>query len=502
MLPDVLGPASWADDFVAMHAAPDGPALVARVQAATAVFLTHATANGIQLAFGPDKTAALLPPAVVFDASLGGSDSEGASWLPILDGITSAVQRLPLVQAYKHLGGIITSGATIVPELHYRHSQAAWSLRPLKGPLFGNPSIPISTRRHLLRSLVVSKFAFSTATVELHVQGHWRLWARFYTALWRALQPRTVSVQRAHSFAVLHLAQAVTPPLALARARAGLLLRIVEHGPATLRHLLFLQWEADASRSWLGMLQHDIRHVALYCPAAGLLLEEPSPVRALIAAVQADRSWWNRQICAAERLCLQDLQAWHDRQSVPLSKQPLAPAAPDLPYACPFCESRFALRKHRGTHIARRHGLPSPARLFSYHPTCLVCLRFYHTLARLQRHLKGSPSCLRRTCLLAPPLDMRAIAESEAAETGSAKRLRAGQWQEYNAAPPALLSAGPAQPTRDELRQLLDDDAPLSLLADPPANTALLCWALEEASYRTREPPRATATSFWHRRIS
>ena len=59
-------------------------------------------------------------------------------------------------------------------------------------------------------------------------------------------------------------------------------------------------------------------------------------------------------------------------------------------------------------------------------------------------------------------------------------------------------------PRGTSLRQLLDDDAPLSLslLADPPANTALLCWALEEASYRTREPPRATATSFWHRRIS
>ena len=98
-------------------------------------------------------------------------------------------------------------------------------------------------------------------------------------------------------------------------------------------------------------------------------------------------------------------------------------------------------------------------------------------------------------------LDGRAIAEAEAAEAKRAKNLRAGHWQEYFAAPPVLPSAGPAQPTRDELRQLLDDDAPLSLLADPPANTALLCWALEEASYRTREPPRAAATCFWHRRI-
>eukprot|EP00439_Symbiodinium_sp_Y106_P065084 s1597_g10.t1 len=168
----------------------------------------------------------------------------------------------------------------------------------------------------------------------------------------------------------------------------------------------------------------------------------------------------------------------HDRQIA--AKAP--PPVPDLPYACPFCDFRFALRKHRGTHIAERHGLPSPARLFSYHPACLVCLRYYHTIARLQRHLKGSPSCLRRTCLLVPPMDVRAIAAAEAAENQKARSLRAGHWQGYAAALPVLLTAGPAQPTRDELRQLLDDDAPLSLLADPPANTAFLCWALEPAT--------------------
>ena len=502
--PTVLGPASWADDFVAMHAAADGPSLLARVRAATSVFLTHATANGIQLAFGPEKTAALLPPAVGFGAHPGIHKQGNTSWLEITDGITGAVQCLPLVQAYKHLGGIVTSGPTVVPEIHYRHSQAAWSLRPLRGPLFGNPSIPISTRRHLLRSLVVSKFLLSTATIELHVHGHWRLWARFYVALWSALQPRTTPMRRAHSFAVLHLAQAVSPPLAFARARAGLLLRILEHGPATLRHLLFLQWEADAERSWLGLLRQDIQHVALYCPAAGLLLTESSPVRALIAAVQEDRTWWRRQILAAERLCLKDLQGWYAKQAAsrPSRPFPASEPAPELPFACPFCDSRFALRKHRGTHSARRHKIPSPARLFSFHPACLVCLRYYHTIARLQRHLKGSPPCLRRTCLLAPPMDVHAITVAEDAGNRKAHNIRAGQWQEYAAAQPVLPTAGPVQPTRDELRQLLDDDAPLSLLADSPANTALLCWAIEEASYRTREPPRTAAASFWHRRIS
>ena len=146
-------------------------------------------------------------------------------------------------------------------------------------------------------------------------------------ALWRALQPRSAGQHKAHSFQVLHLAQAVTPPLALARARAGLLLRIIEHGPASLRQLLFLQWEANPQRSWLGQLEHDIRHVSLYCPAARLLLDDPSPVHALVAAIQDDRTWWKRQIRAADRLCLQDLRTWSARQS----EVPAVPSASQAP---------------------------------------------------------------------------------------------------------------------------------------------------------------------------
>ena len=98
-------------------------------------------------------------------------------------------------------------------------------------------------------------------------------------------------------------------------------------------------------------------------------------------------------------------------------------------------------------------------------------------------------------------MDFESIAAAEAADTKKARGLRAGQWQTFTAAPPPLIAVGPAQPTRAELRDLLLEDAPLSLLYDPPADLTLQCWALDEAGYRTVEPPRAEATSFWHRRI-
>ena len=503
--PAVLGPASWADDFAVMHAAATAINLVAEVRAVTSVYLTHATANGIQLAFGADKTAAVFPATVAFQTGLGFCVQDGEISLPVLDETTGLFHDLPVVQAYKHLGNIVTSGGTTVPEINYRFSQAAWSLKPLRHTLFANPSISLVTRRLLLQSLVVSKFAFSTAAIVLRVSGHWRLWAKLYTRLWSALQPRRTSEHRAHSYTILHTAHAATPPLALAKARAGLLLRLLERGPATLRQLVFLQWQAAPDSSWLGQFIADIQHVGLYQQAARTLLSQSCPISSLITAVQDDRTWWKRQINAATKQCHQDLDAWHKERAsgllVPPSQHKEVEVTAVPAFACPFCDARFSLRKHLGTHVARRHGLPCPARLFAHHPTCVACLRYFHTMPRAQRHLKGSRKCLLRASRLLSPLSLQEIKEVEATDAKRRSKLQAGQWELYTAAPPPLQAFGPPQPTRAVLRDMLAEDSPLSLLSDPVVDPAFLCWVTGEIQLSTREPPRSDAPSFWHQRI-
>ena len=503
--PSILGPASWADDFAAMHAATTPERLVHTVKAVTGVYLTHATANGIQLAFGADKTAAVFSPKVAFQEGLGFRFGEAETCLPIQDKITGCWHDLPVVQAYKHLGSVVTSAGTVIPEINFRFSQAAWSLKPLKHMLFANPSIGVATRRMLLQSLIVSKFAFSAAAIVMSTSSHWRLWAKLYTRLWGALQPKNAQGHRAHSYMVLHTAQAATPPLALAKARAGLLLRLLERGPATLRQLVFLQWQAAPEGSWLGQFIGDIRHVGLYMPAARTLLAEKCPISSLVAAIQDERTWWKRQINAAVKQCLLDLKAWQQdyvrRQSVPGTPPAALPVPVRLPFQCPFCDSSFALRKHLGTHIARRHGLPCPARLYAHHRTCVACLRYFHTIPRVQRHLKGSRKCLLRASRLLAPLCLQEVREVEQADAERQRKVKAGQWELYSAAPPPIQALGPAQPSREELRAWLQEDAPLTLLHDPVVDSAFLCWVTGEICLTTVEPPRTGTVSFWHKRI-
>ena len=506
--PIALGPASWADDFAALHRASTPSSLVHVVRAATEMYLTHATSNGIELAFAPDKTAAVLPPRVSFQEALG-LDRDGDSFtLPVRDGITGHIHQMPVVQAYKHLGGIVTSAHTVVPEIHFRHSQACWTLRPLRGTLFGNPSSHLGTRRHLLQALVVSKFVFGSATLVLSVAGHFRLWARLYTALFRALQPKTALQGKLHSYAVLGTAAACTPPLALAKARAGFLSRLLRFGPATLRQLLWLHWEADPGQSWFGQVLGDIKHVSMYCAGAKVLLHDPCPVTALLTAVSEDAAWWRRQVQAAVRVCLQDLRDWKPAPVADTTADP-APYAdvPDgksldtMDFECPMCPAKFPLRKHLGVHLARAHAVVAPARLYSPHPTCVACLRYFHTLPRLQQHFKSAKSCLLRAAELMPPMTLSEVKTAELTDKTRLKKLKAGGWQHYTSAPPILPAFGPHQPSRGELRERLGEDAPLSLLADPAVDLGVREWVQSEASYTTKEPKRTGTASFWSRRV-
>ncbi|CAE7293014.1 CFDP2 [Symbiodinium sp. CCMP2592] len=501
--PRTLPPASWADDFAAMLSADSPAQTVSKVRDTTSAFLTHATSIGMQLSFAVDKTAALLPPAVLFAGVCEPAprDSPYEYFIPVRDDITGQEVRLPAVQAYKHLGGIVTCSASLLPEVYYRFSQCTWTLRPLRGSLFGNPSIPLPLRRTLLGSLVATKFTFGSATMELHVAYQWRLWARLYTSIWKALLPRSSAVSKIHSYEILRQAQALAPPLALAKARASLYLRVLEHGPATLLHLWWLQWESAPGRSWLAMLLGDLEYVALYCPAVRLVLDSPIPLVALTEALLQDRTWWRRQINAATRIYFADLERWaHQRIEQAVGPTP-APSQAAQAYSCPFCTASFPLKKHLSVHIARRHGLPAPKRLFAPHATCLACLKHFHSIPRAQNHLKSVPRCLERVHLLMPPMELSEVKAIEQADRAYQKRIRSGCWQAFDANRPVLQAYGPPQPTRAELLSALGEEAPISLLVQPPPNPAFTAWVCNSLHARTCEPPRAGTRSFWWRRI-
>ena len=359
--------------------------------------MEQADALGIELTFAVDKTASLLSdleaqsPPILYD-------SEGR-FLRVRSAVTGKDHRLPVVDVYKHLGGIATASGTPVPEISYRHA-LAWSVvRPLRARLFSAVGIPFSTRCHLLRSLALSKYAFGSAALSLSSGIHRRLWAKHYVALWRTLWRRRQGDPYRHSYAVLSDVGAPTPPLALALARA---VQISTHGPDTLLHLLQVHWCECPKRSWLGQVLGDIHHVAQYVRAAGTLVETGAPLRFLLEAVQDEPRWWVRQVKSACRQAQRDMAAWCSgpgRVVLPGSCDGGCPdAGADHPFQCLWCGLVSIL--HGLTKSFHRPGTWHMAPPVSVVLNALGRFRGISSICALPMLACGGPACSFRVTLL------------------------------------------------------------------------------------------------------
>ena len=415
----------------------------------------------MQLTFAPDKTAAMLS-RVSGQIVPVREDSEG-QFLPIVSPVTGTCHRLPVVSAYRHLGGIATVSGTPAPEIGFRHSLALKAVRPLRARLFSAYGIPFSTRCLLLRSLVMSRYMFGGAALPLRAAVHKRLWAKHFVALWRVLWRRLPGEHCRHSYAVLGTARAPTPPLALALSRAVLFRQLLASGPSSLLLLLFVHWIESPRHAWLGMLLEDVQHVAQYLPEVREVSASADWLCAMVQRLRDSPQWWVGRVKAAIRCAVAEMQPWCaqvrcQRQVEGPSQSPRGSAAlpeavpaptvfGDLPFSCYWCQARFRLRKHLFVvHLARSHQVFAPARHLAHGVTCVSCLRCYHTVSRHQQHLKRTDQCLLRTCLLVPCLSLDEIKLGEAGVVKTAKQIRKGDWgglRCHRAGTPGLRASAP-----------------------------------------------------------
>ena len=470
---------------------------------------------GMTIKFGTEKTAVVL--SELARASVGDmleTDQAGQDVVSVRDTARGETHQLPAVRAYKHLGGILVSTASPTPDLYHRYSRAAGTARPLKKALFGSRQFELTVRRNLLSSLVLSKYTHTAAAVVLRSACHLRLWERHYVALWRHLCPRAKPDAQPHPYQVLHMAQAPSPPLALANTRAHFLLKLVKAGNEALLVLLCDHHLLHPASSWLGQLCEDVRSVSQFLPHVRLLLPEGTEVSALVQAAKDDPRWWLTQVRKASKLFQHELRKWVNAEGRPLvgTEQPVpvcplsdqVPTShPLLPFKCDVCDKRFRLRKHVAVHAARAHGHLSPSRHYAITEHCAACLRYYGVVTQVQQHLKASPSCLLRCSQLYPPLSKDEIARIEAPTKGRLKSLRAGNWRSFTGLPPPTrvpLVFGPRLPTaseRESGRDVSEEVLLPELRRTYRPSRAIETWIQGHIDGRSTEGPRCSAARFW-----
>ena len=323
-----LGAPSWADDFALPQTGKDAPDLLRRVVDSVRVLVSHARFLGMVIKFGEEKTAALISSMVVrSEHSCIQSDAEYAHFLWVRDDIDGTFHKLPVVEVYKHLGGVATSNCSPAPDLNHRFARACGVVKPLSRRLFSSQAFELSVRRTLLRSLALSKYVHTGAALVLGSAIHQRLWDRHYIALWRHLVRRHSASVQAHPFRVLHAAKATAPPLALAQSRASFLRKLFSQGPKTLLTLLYDHWIAHRSSSWLRQLQDDIAYAKQYLPELGDLLAPGHEVEGLLASMDESPAWWPQKLKAVEKMFKQDLDKWLSQPVVSATQPVEGPSA-------------------------------------------------------------------------------------------------------------------------------------------------------------------------------
>ena len=128
-------------------------------------------------------------------------------------------------------------------------------------------------------------------------------------------------------------------------------------------------------------------------------------------------------------------------------------------------------------------------------------MKCYHTIPRMQMHLKRSDDCMRRTCLLLRPLTVPEVHEVEADDKKRAKRLLAGAWQTYDVVAPPVVALGPSLLTKDERIDACGESLDLGTLSrlyqpEPDFHR----WIEHSIQSRSSEGPRTGTVSFWSHR--
>ena len=123
------------------------------------------------------------------------------------------------------------------------------------------------------------------------------------------------------------------------------------------------------------------------------------------------------------------------------------------------------LRKNLGSHEYLKHAQWSPVRHFAHGPFCVACHTWWHSVRRVQVHMRQDNGCLARAVHIVPPLTKDQILQLEASDREREQAVHKGAWTKHVRVQPPQRLLGPPTPTRAERHDCLGEDLLLSELS-------------------------------------
>ncbi|CAE7339529.1 unnamed protein product [Symbiodinium sp. CCMP2456] len=243
--------ATWADDSSWILWDWDPLQLLTKTARLSSLILSHCMSHGMKPNLGRNKTAVLIKLRGPGKAKAAKAVFKTGRSVPHLADLQLDI---PTTNLYKHLGGLVDDGATMMAESRRRLSMASQAFDQGKRLVFANSAIPLPTRAMLLQVAVTA--TYHNMAVWIPGGQAWSHICGGYSRIVRKLLSKALPGDLLFALppAIAHVVTCC-PPFALVarKARLSLLVSLCKAGPIELWAML------QAEQTWFHAVREDLK---------------------------------------------------------------------------------------------------------------------------------------------------------------------------------------------------------------------------------------------------
>ena len=398
---------TWVDDTAFAVFAP-AEKLVERTLKALAVIIDTAVEFGLSLTFGASKTTTMCSfHGTKAVESRQNYERMFPQTLPVVTEHLGVV-KVDVTNHYKHLGGMLVRGGSLMPELKIRAAVTATKMQPLKKVL-ADDRLELQQRRTLLNMMCMSVATLYAGTwfdMTFQEFGTWQgLIHRLYSSLCKRQHDTVRAYEDAYSLA-LHADSPMAMEL-LHLAKLKLFVHIVKVGDELMIGAILHNMRCAGASSWWAGLRRSCywlqEQLGVEClpdqfdrldtfEAWKELTPRARDLHKLVRKARRSHLMRVQTLVALkghmkfQKQVCQDL-GWtlpEDLEQKPVEDK----------ICCDECDYQADTHAALAVHMAKKHGQRIALRKYAKGSICPICCRQYHTRVRLIQHWHwGSTDC-------------------------------------------------------------------------------------------------------------
>ena len=178
---------AWADDVVILGLDEDPEQLIAKLEFTCQIMVEELLTYGLLPNFNGGKTEAVVDPRGHGSTQVRRRIFTEGKGLLTIETPLPEQPPLKIVPRYKHLGGIITHGAKMRPEIAARAAQSLQAFNIYRNKVYSNPRIDIPTRFMVLQATALATLHYGSGTWSRLTANELKVWNTTHFTLYRKL---------------------------------------------------------------------------------------------------------------------------------------------------------------------------------------------------------------------------------------------------------------------------------------------------------------------------